>query len=71
MFVYWKTTKKQKLGYIFGLFFVLLWSARFIVEFFKEKQVAGGENWIFGFNTGQMLSIPLIIVGLYFMLRKK
>jgi phosphatidylglycerol:prolipoprotein diacylglycerol transferase len=71
MFVYWKTDKKQKLGYIFGLFFALLWSARFMVEFFKEKQVEGGENWILGLNTGQMLSIPLIIIGLYFMFRKK
>ena len=70
MFVYWKTDKKQKLGYIFGLFFALLWSARFAVEFFKEKQVEGGENWILGLNTGQMLSVPLIIIGLYFMLRK-
>lgn len=70
MFVYWKTDKKQKQGYLFGLFFALLWSARFIVEFFKEKQVEGGENWILGLNTGQMLSIPLIVVGLYFMLRK-
>ena len=71
MFVYWKTDKKQKQGYLFGLFFALLWSARFIVEFFKEKQVEGGENWILGLNTGQMLSIPLIIIGLYFMFRKK
>ncbi|WP_372744558.1 prolipoprotein diacylglyceryl transferase [Lutibacter sp.] len=70
LFVYWKTDKKQKLGYIFGLFFALLWSARFLVEFFKEKQVEGGENWILGLNTGQMLSIPLILIGLYFMLRK-
>lgn len=70
MFVYWKTDKKQKLGYIFGLFFALLWSARFLVEFFKEKQVEGGENWILGLNTGQILSLPLILVGLYFMFRK-
>src|SRR5210317_1188413 len=25
LFVYWKTNKKEKLGYLFGLFFVLLW----------------------------------------------
>ncbi len=71
MFVYWKTDKKKQLGYIFGLFFALLWTARFMVEFFKEKQVEGGENWVLGLNTGQMLSIPLIIIGLYFMFRKK
>jgi len=70
-YVYWKTNKKEKLGYIFGLFFALLWTARFIVEFFKEAQVEGRENWVLGLNTGQVLSIPLILIGLYFMYRKK
>ncbi|MBT8316976.1 MAG: prolipoprotein diacylglyceryl transferase [Lutibacter sp.] len=69
-FVYWKTTKKEKQGFLFGLFFVLLWSVRFVVEFFKEAQVEGREDWILGLNTGQVLSIPLILVGLYFMFRK-
>ncbi len=66
--VYWKTNKKEKLGYIFGLFFVLLWSVRFIVEFFKEAQVDQRAAW--DLNTGQLLSIPLILLGLYFMFRK-
>ena len=69
-FVYWKTDKMKKSGYLFGLFFALLWSVRFFVEFFKEKQIEGGENWMFGLNTGQVLSIPLILIGLYFMFRK-
>jgi prolipoprotein diacylglyceryl transferase len=68
-FLYWKTDKKQKLGYLFGLYFVLMWSARFVVEFFKEEQVSGRDNWFF--NTGQLLSIPLIILGLYLMFRKQ
>ncbi|GGK49547.1 MULTISPECIES: prolipoprotein diacylglyceryl transferase [Flavobacteriaceae] len=70
-FVYWKTDKKEKSGYLFGLFFVLLWTVRFFVEFFKEAQVEGREDWIFGLNTGQVLSIPLIIIGLYFMFKKQ
>jgi prolipoprotein diacylglyceryl transferase len=65
--VYWKTDKKEKQGYIFGLFMVFLWSVRFIVEFFKEAQVENRSAW--DFNTGQLLSIPLILVGLYFMFR--
>ena len=69
-FAYWKTNKKEKSGYIFGLFFALLWSVRFVIEYFKEAQVEGREDWILGFNTGQVLSIPLIIIGLYFMFRK-
>jgi prolipoprotein diacylglyceryl transferase len=69
-YVYWKTDKKEKYGYIFGLYFVLMWSARFVVEFFKEKQVEGGENWFLDLNTGQVLSIPFILIGLYLMYKK-
>ena len=68
MFVYWKTDKRNKLGYMFGLFFVLLWSVRFVVEFFKEAQVDERAAW--ALNTGQLLSIPLVLVGLYFMFKK-
>ena len=68
-FVYWKTNKKEKFGYLFGLYFVLMWSARFVVEFFKEAQVDERASWVL--NTGQWLSIPLILVGVYLMFRKK
>ncbi|PRP67216.1 prolipoprotein diacylglyceryl transferase [Nonlabens agnitus] len=68
-FVYWKTDKKQKVGYLLGLFFVGLFVARFFIEFVKIKQVEGGENFIFGLNTGQMLSIPFILLGLLLMFR--
>ncbi len=67
-FVYWKTDKKDKLGYLFGLFMVLLWTVRFIVEFFKEAQVDNRAAW--DLNTGQLLSIPLILIGFYFMFKK-
>jgi len=67
-YVYWKTDKREKLGYIFGLFMVMLWSVRLIVEFFKEAQVDGRGDW--ELNTGQLLSIPMILVGFYFMFRK-
>lgn len=66
--VYWKTNKKEKLGYIFGLYFVLMWSARFGIEFFKEAQVTERATWML--NTGQWLSIPLILLGFYLMFRK-
>ena len=69
--IYWRTDKVKKTGYLFGFFFVLLWTSRFIVEFFKQAQVDGREDWILGMNTGQTLSIPFIIIGLYLMFRKK
>jgi len=68
-FTYWKTDKKEKIGYIFGLFLVLLWTVRFFIEFLKEPQVGERALWII--NTGQWLSIPFIIAGFYFMFRPK
>lgn len=66
-FTYWKTNKRKQTGFLFGLFLVLLWSVRLFVEQFKVEQVDGREDWIFSLNTGQALSIPFILLGLYFM----
>ncbi len=68
-FVYSKTVKGEKAGYLFGLFFVLLWTIRFFVEFVKEAQVNERAEWIL--NTGQWLSLPFILLGLYFMFMYK
>ncbi|MGO4918129.1 prolipoprotein diacylglyceryl transferase [Maribacter spongiicola] len=68
-FLYWKTDKKNKPGYLFGLFFVLLWTVRFLVEFVKKSQ-GGFEESLGLLSTGQWLSIPFILVGFYFMFRK-
>ena len=67
--LYWKTNKKDKPGYLFGLFMALLFIVRFVVEFFKKSQ--GGFEDSLGdvLTTGQWLSIPMIIIGLFFMFR--
>ncbi|MEW2923187.1 MULTISPECIES: prolipoprotein diacylglyceryl transferase [Flavobacteriaceae] len=66
--LYWKTDKKDKTGYLFGLFMVLLFAVRFVVEFFKKSQ-GGFEESLGLLSTGQWLSIPMVIIGLYFMFR--
>ena len=69
-FLYWKTDARKKTGYLFGVFLVALWTVRFIVEFVKQSQGGfEGENPIL--LTGQWLSIPFIIAGLYFMIKAK
>ena len=70
--LFWKTEKRKQTGYLFGLFMVVLWSLRFIIEFLKEPQVQiRGEEWFFSpLNTGQVLSIPLILIGFWLMFRK-
>ncbi|SFC80880.1 prolipoprotein diacylglyceryl transferase [Algibacter pectinivorans] len=66
LYFYTKTSKKDQPGFLFGLFLVLLWSIRFFIEFTKEPQGEEYINW-FGLNTGQWLSIPFVLIGLYFM----
>ncbi|TRX23313.1 prolipoprotein diacylglyceryl transferase [Flavobacterium franklandianum] len=63
-FLYWKTDAREKSGYLFGLFLVLLWSVRFVVEYVKESQ-GGFESALGLLSTGQWLSIPFILIGLY------
>lgn len=64
-YMYWKTDARNKLGLLFGVFLVLLWSVRFVVEYIKESQ-GGFENALGLLSTGQWLSIPFILIGLYF-----
>ncbi|MDT0556115.1 prolipoprotein diacylglyceryl transferase [Patiriisocius hiemis] len=67
--IYWKTDKRKYLGYIFGVFLVLLWLVRFLVEFVKEAQVEDRADWLL--NTGQWLSIPFILFGMYLIVSSK
>ncbi len=59
--------KKPGSGKTSGLFFTALFGFRFIIEFFKEPQ---GEYEGGFLSTGQLLSIPFIIMGLYLLYRK-
>ncbi|MEL4308048.1 prolipoprotein diacylglyceryl transferase [Joostella sp. CR20] len=65
-YTYWKTDKKDKLGYLFGLWLVLTWTVRFIAEYYKKSQ-GGFESALGVFSTGQWLSIPFVLVGFYLM----
>lgn len=62
--MYWKTEARKKEGLIFGVFLILLWSVRFIVEFVKASQ-GGFEGDHPILSTGQWLSIPFILVGIW------
>ncbi|MCG2792577.1 MAG: prolipoprotein diacylglyceryl transferase [Weeksellaceae bacterium] len=68
--LYRKTDKKYQQGWLFGLFFIVLWAVRFFVEFLKEPQ---GDEFIqfAGLNTGQVLSIPFMLAGFVIMAYSK
>ncbi|MBO1254571.1 prolipoprotein diacylglyceryl transferase [Alteromonas sp. 5E99-2] len=63
MLCYRFTQIQQKNGVLFGLFLTLIFSSRFALEFVKVKQ-AGYETGL-AINTGQWLSIPFLVFGLY------
>jgi len=68
LFWYW-SRYKEKLpdGRIFGMFMIVLWSLRFLYEFLKENQVAFEDDLTL--NMGQILSIPLVLVGIFVLIR--
>lgn len=53
-------------GFIFGLGMTLIFTQRFLIEFLKENQVLFEEHLVL--NMGQILSIPLVIVGIFMMI---
>ncbi len=63
-----KKIKRQD-GYIFGLFLIMLFGVRFILEFLKINQVDFENGMIL--NMGQLLSIPFILSGIGLIVWKK
>ena len=54
-------------GFLLGLFLVLVFGFRFLVEFLKENQ----EAWeaALTLNMGQLLSIPFVLIGVWLILQ--
>jgi len=67
MYLYWRTTAKNRPGLLLGVFFILIFAARFFIEFIKEDQEAFEAGMLL--NMGQKLSIPFIVVGLFLLIR--
>jgi len=60
----------QKTGFLIGSYFVGSFSIRFLIEYVKARQ-GGFEEVLPPFTTGQWLSIPVVALGLFFMLRTR
>jgi phosphatidylglycerol---prolipoprotein diacylglyceryl transferase len=68
LFLIWQSRKVGDYkGFLFGLGISVIFMQRFLVEFLKENQVEfEGQLTL---NMGQMLSIPLILMGIFIMTR--
>lgn len=69
-YLYWKTNKKDQPYFIFGVFLIALWTIRFLVEYVKDSQ-GGIEDTLGIFSTGQWLSIPFIVAGVFLLFFKR
>lgn len=67
MYLYWKTDIKDKTGRLFGILMTGIFAFRFFIEFTKENQVAFEAD--IPLNMGQWLSVPFVLIGLFFLLR--
>lgn len=67
--IYRKNFKTLTTGYLFGIFLTGVFGFRFLVEFVKENQTYFEEGMFL--NMGQILSIPLIALGIYFIITKR
>lgn len=68
LLVYRRYRRQPPEGSLFGIFLVLLFGGRFLLEYTKVFQAEFAANWMF--NMGQLLSIPLIVLGLWLLARK-
>lgn len=62
LYMYWKTKAKDYQGLLVGVFFIMVFSARFAVEFIKNIQEPFEKGM--SLDMGQWLSIPFVAAGI-------
>ena len=60
----WRLDKMYR-GEFIGIFLLVCFGSRFLIEFIKEPQVEFEKTM--ALNMGQLLSIPFIIIGIFFL----
>ncbi|MDD6210819.1 MAG: prolipoprotein diacylglyceryl transferase [Bacteroidales bacterium] len=67
MWLYFKKKAYEREGLLFGVFMVWVFGTRFFIEFLKEVQEPFEKGMVL--NMGQLLSIPFVVVGIYFIVK--
>ena len=63
--LYWKKLDQMLRGQFIGIFLIVCFGSRFLIEFIKEPQVEFEQTMVL--NMGQLLSIPFILLGVFFL----
>ncbi len=70
LFTVWNRYKEETpRGLLVGIFFVWVFTLRFLYEFVKENQESFEANY--ALNMGQILSIPVVLLGIYFIWKSR
>lgn len=67
MWLYFRKEAWKREGLIFGVFMICIFTSRFFIEFLKNDQEAFEANMVL--NMGQLLSIPFVLAGIWFVIR--
>ena len=67
--MYYKFHLQKQIGLITGVSLIIFFGSRFGLEFMKNPQVAEEVNMTL--NIGQLLSLPLILLGIYLIVTSK
>ena len=62
MWLYWKKLDNVYRGTFVGIFLIVCFGSRFLIEFIKNDQVEFEANMLL--NQGQLLSIPFVLLGI-------
>ncbi|NKB77274.1 MAG: prolipoprotein diacylglyceryl transferase [Gammaproteobacteria bacterium] len=63
--VWWFSSRKRRPGQVVGVFFLGYGIFRFLIEFFREPDVHLGAIAFDWMSMGQLLSVPMVLLGLY------
>ena len=64
MWLYFRKEAWKKEGLIFGVFMIMVFGSRFFIELLKNNQEAFEDSMVL--NMGQLLSIPFVVAGFWF-----
>ena len=67
-FLIYRKWRKAGSGFYFGFCLAAIFTFRFFIEFLKEVQ-GGVDDGTMALDMGQMLSIPFVLIGIFFMVR--
>lgn len=69
--VWWFAGKSRLIGQVSGMFLLGYGGMRFLTEFFRQPDVQKGFILFEWMTTGQLLSVPMIILGVILLFQKR